>query len=414
LLRDALALWRGPALADVAYEPFAQAPILRLEELRQAAVEDRIEADLACGGHVELVGELEQLVAEHPLRERLRGQLMLALYRCGRQADALEAYSRARRELVDQVGIEPGAALQELERAILRQDPALAHVRGAPAPGGEERSVRGILVGAPDDPGLAELLRVGEALAAQPPRELLLARLLATPDRLGPVTTQLQERCAELAQRGVTARAAVFTSERSGADLIRLACEQDVDLVLLEAPASLLEAGLPDADLTEVLARAPCDVAVLAGRAERAGGPVLVPFSGAEHDWAAIELGAWIARARGVPLRLLGAGAVPEAGKRDSSRLLAHASLAVHRGLGVLAEPMLVPPGAEAILEASADAGVLAIGLSPRWHQEGLGSTRLALARHARPSVLLVRHGLRPGGLAPRAALTRFTWSVRP
>ena len=124
-LREALALWRGPALADFAYESFAQAAIGRLEELRLAAVELRIDADLALGRHDELVGELEALVAEHPLRERLRRSLMTALYRSGRQAEALEAYRDARRALVDELGIEPSPALEELERLVLRQDPAL-------------------------------------------------------------------------------------------------------------------------------------------------------------------------------------------------------------------------------------------------------------------------------------------------
>ena len=122
--REALALWRGPALADLAFAPFAQAEIARLDELRLDGVCDRIEADLALGrGGV--VTELEALVAEHPLRERLRGQLMLALYRSGRQADALAAYQDARRALVDELGIEPGRELRALEQAILRQDPSL-------------------------------------------------------------------------------------------------------------------------------------------------------------------------------------------------------------------------------------------------------------------------------------------------
>ena len=125
VLREALGVWRGPALADFAYESFAQAEIARLEEARLAALEDRIDADLASGDHAKLVGELEALVREHPLRERLRGQLMLALYRSGRQADALQAYRDARRELLDELGLEPGPPLQELERAILAHDPAL-------------------------------------------------------------------------------------------------------------------------------------------------------------------------------------------------------------------------------------------------------------------------------------------------
>jgi YVTN family beta-propeller protein len=119
LLHEALALWRGPALAEFAFEPFAQAEIGRLEDLRLAAVEERIQADLALGRHADLIGELEALIAENPHRERLRGQLMLALYRSGRQAEALEAYRDARRALVDELGIEPSEQLQQLEKQIL-------------------------------------------------------------------------------------------------------------------------------------------------------------------------------------------------------------------------------------------------------------------------------------------------------
>jgi DNA-binding SARP family transcriptional activator len=129
-LRQALGLWRGPAIADFVYEPFAQADIAELEELRLSATEARIEAELALGRHAALVGELEALVAAEPLRERPRRQLMLALYRSGRQADALAAYQAARHALVEELGLEPGTELRELEAAILRHDEALA----APAP----------------------------------------------------------------------------------------------------------------------------------------------------------------------------------------------------------------------------------------------------------------------------------------
>jgi DNA-binding SARP family transcriptional activator len=124
-LRTALALWRGPPLADFAYEAFAQGEIRRLEELRLATLEERIEADLECGRHGELVGELEPLVESQPFRERLRGQLMVALYRSGRQAESLQAYHDGRRVLVDELGIEPGRPLQDLFSRILRQDPLL-------------------------------------------------------------------------------------------------------------------------------------------------------------------------------------------------------------------------------------------------------------------------------------------------
>jgi DNA-binding SARP family transcriptional activator len=124
-LTTALSLWRGPALADFTFEPFAQNEIGRLEELRLTALEARIDADLELGRHAQLVPELDSLVAEHPLREALRGQLMLALYRSGRQAAALEAYQSARRALLDELGIDPSPALQRLHASILRQDAPL-------------------------------------------------------------------------------------------------------------------------------------------------------------------------------------------------------------------------------------------------------------------------------------------------
>ena len=154
LLRQALALWRGPPLADLAYEPFAQAVIARLDELRLTALEQRLDADLATGRHPDLVGELEALVAEHPLRDRPRRQLMLALYRSGRQAEALEVYRHARRALVEELGIEPGAELRGLEQAILVQDPSLdlpapsgPEPQTAPPPGRGEPTARGVYVG---------------------------------------------------------------------------------------------------------------------------------------------------------------------------------------------------------------------------------------------------------------------------
>jgi YVTN family beta-propeller protein len=124
-LSGALALWRGTPLADLDTGSFAHAESLRLEELRLSALEDKFEAELALGHHAQIVAELEPLVAQHPLREKLRGQLMLALYRCGRQAEALEVYQDARRLLVGELGLEPGTALRNLEQAILNQDPAL-------------------------------------------------------------------------------------------------------------------------------------------------------------------------------------------------------------------------------------------------------------------------------------------------
>jgi len=137
---------------------------------------------------------------------------------------------------------------------------------------------------------------------------------------------------------------------------------------------------------------------------------VLVPFGGAEHDWAALELGAWIASATGAPLRLLGAAGQSEEGK-SATRLLGDAGLLVQQYAGIAAEPIVAEAGREGIVDAAADAGLLVIGLSDRWKQEGLGPTRSEIAKAAPAPVIFVRRGLRPGALAPRGDVTRFTWS---
>jgi DNA-binding SARP family transcriptional activator len=158
VLEQSLSLWRGPPLADLAYERFAQREIARLDDLRVAASEQLIEAKLALGAHAEVLGELEALIGEHPFRERLRGQLMLALYRCERQADALQAFQDARRVLVEELGIEPGDHLRELERAILVQDAGL-QLAAAQEPVAADRVVespRSALVGRERE--LAELV----------------------------------------------------------------------------------------------------------------------------------------------------------------------------------------------------------------------------------------------------------------
>jgi hypothetical protein len=136
---------------------------------------------------------------------------------------------------------------------------------------------------------------------------------------------------------------------------------------------------------------------------------VLVPFAGGEHDWSAIELGAWLAGSWRTPLRL--AGPAPEDG-RDASRVLASASLAVQRALGVAAEPLLVEPEPERLVAAAQDVAVSVVGLPERWRTGELGPARAALAASGWPT-LLVRKGLRPGGLAPPENLTRFTWTFR-
>ena len=188
VLREALAVWRGPALTDFAYETFAQGEIARLEESRLVVLEDRLDADLELGDHARLVGELEALVREHPLRERLRGQLMLALYRSGRHADALETYRIARRRLIDELGLEPGHELRDLERAILAQDPAL-DLRGADRHAGPRRVVARRRRGGMLIAGGAAVLLVAIALVAVELPSSATVAVRAPPNSLAAIDT---------------------------------------------------------------------------------------------------------------------------------------------------------------------------------------------------------------------------------
>ena len=409
LLHDALGLWRGPALAGLANDPSLQAEILRLEELRLAALELRIETDLALGRHRDLVGELEALVHEHPQRERARAQLMLALYRCGRQAEALDLYREGRRLLVGELGIEPGLELQELEKAILRHDPALSSPgRAAIAPAHR----RAIVVVTGDADELDELLSIAEPLARQPPGELILTRLLRDRDDVAAATAELAEARSTLADRGLAARVAAYTSTEPGSDAALLATEYDAELLLVPASNQLLHDGHLDDGLTEILERAPCDVALLAAGAGTVTGPVVTPFGGVEHDWSAIEVAARIAGSLGTTLRLLGTEADLARGRRDASRLLGRASLMIQQVVGIVTQPVLVPAGEEGVVRAAQDARLLVVGLSDRWRTEGIGPVRLAVAAAVHVPTLFVRRGVRPSGIAPRETFTRFTWTL--
>ena len=310
--------------------------------------------------------------------------------------------------------IDPGGVL-----AVQPED-ELAAATGAPAP------ERAILVAPQDGRHLDALLELAEPLArSQPARELVLARLLV-PSRsaTGPasddheltqVAADLHRRRERLRAAGLAVRTVAFTAADPAADLLRLAAEQPIDLILLDGRRPLLGEGVPRGPVGEVLLRAPCDVAVLVQRergpiAVGPAHPVLVPFGGADHDWAALELGAWLASSRGAPLRLLGA-AGDDAGRRDASRLLANASLVLQQLAGVPAEPLLIEPGREGVLRAAEGAGLLVVGLSERWREEGLGATRAEIARSSPVATLFVRRGGRQGALAPPDSATRFAWS---
>jgi DNA-binding SARP family transcriptional activator len=229
-LMKALAIWRGPPLADFTYEPFAQREIARLEEMRLAALEARIDADLELGRHAEVAGELEGLVAEHPLRERLRAQLMLALYRCGRQAEALQAYREGRALLDSELGLEPGPALRELERKILEHSPDLgapatpAHRRrpAAAPPARERRRRLGVLAAIA---GAAVLLAAaavvalwdrgsGGAATARPPLDLAANAIAAVDAATGAprLTMPLPGRPVDMAAAGGTVWAVTVDS----------------------------------------------------------------------------------------------------------------------------------------------------------------------------------------------------------
>jgi DNA-binding SARP family transcriptional activator len=408
-LREALALWRGPALSDLAYEPGLHADVTRLGELRLTAVEERIDAELAAGRDAELVGELEALVVEHPLRERLRAQLMRALYRSSRQAEALHVYRVARRELAEELGLEPGEELKQLERAILRHDPELdAPAREARLTTVRAPAERSLLVVPASLAGLDPLLALAAPLAgSDPARELIIACVVG-PEELGSATAALAARGERLRETGLAVRTAAFSSPAPAADIVRLAGQHGVELLLMDAgPEPLAETH------GRVLEAAPCDVALLlAGGGSPRDGPVVVPFGAARHDWAALELGVAVARATGTPLRLIGAASDRRHDGRDASRLLADASLLAQRRGGVVAEPLLASPGRSGVVALSDGAGLLVVGLSDRWREEGLGRTRAALVAAPPAPTVLVRRA--PSVQAGEDSGTRFTWSLTP
>lgn len=404
LLREALGLWRGEPLVELADDVLSQADVQRLGAVRLTALERRIDADLALGRYAQLVPELAALVRVHPLHEAFVGALMRALYGSGRQAEALEVY-RGTREMFDtELGIEPSPFLRELERAILRQDPELALDNAA------SDGTRSILVLAGDDGKLDALLAVAEPLALGSGHELILVRFAAGPESLQAATASLTELRDAVAARGVPCRIAVYTTAEVGAEAALLATEQAVDLVLAEA-FGLLDTGSVSEPLATLLLRTPCDVGLLTAGAGASDGPVVTPFGGAEHDWSAIELAAWLASSLGTTLRLLGTEADPTLGRRDASRLLARASLLLQQVVGIVTEPRLIQPGEEGVVEAAADALLLVVGLSDRWREEGIGAARAGVAAAAEAPVLFVRAGPQQHGIAPSQTMTRFTWT---
>lgn len=417
----ALSQWRGHALADFMYEPFAEHEARRLEEMRVQAAEDYADARLRANEKGAITVELESMVRLHPTRERLRALFMLSLYRAGRQQDALATARELRRALSDDLGIAPTPVVAELERRILNHDPTLL-LPGLPAKDSstgdrslealrERRSVACIDAGGHVD----WLARLGAELCAGAiGRELVVASLVSAnePELLGSETRRLAELRGEFETSGIPVRVAAFTTTDPSADASRFTASEEIDLVLADGRPALRgedpRPGLAD----QLLANAPCDAGLVVSgdRSEVAvDRGILVPFGGSEHDWAALELGAWVARSHDAPLAI--AGVQASATGRDSSRLLADASLLLQRSFGVIAEPILIGAGAEDLLARAAEYGLLVVGLSPEWRRSGLGPVRFEIASRSPVVSVFVRRGLRPGVLTPRADGTRFRWS---
>jgi len=389
LLSEALALWRGEPLAGLD-EPALDAPRARLEELRLAATESWNEAELARGRHESLLPELALQAKRHPFRERLRAQRMLALYRAGRQAEALAEYRNLRSLLCHELGLEPHGDVRRLEQAILRQDPSL-DAELPPA----TLDARSIVV-AGRGGGLEEILSVIQPVAAHRGREVIA---LDT----GGTDVAAAARALE-PFRSDSVRVAAFVSQTPGADTLRIAVQEDADLLVLACTGEELS-GPPPVELAQV----PCDLALWFRGPAEPSRPVAVPFGGEDDDWAALELAAALAGAHGSGLLLVAPGAT-EVGGRDPSRLLASAALVVQRFGGVSAMPRLFAPD-DGVTSAITGAGLVVAGLGG-WPPHGVRGARRRLVETAGLSVVLVRRGLRPSPLAPPQGLTRFRWSI--
>ena len=308
-------------------------------------------------------------------------------------------------------------------------DAALAAVQAHPELPVPERS---ILVAPETDAATAQLVALAEPLAGSTPvRELIVARLVQptrgarTGVRAGLQTENLAlERASRsineirerLASDGVVARGVALTSTNPGDDLVHIVEREPVDLVITDGRQRLFGEGVPQGDGTELLERAACDVAILVAKEQDAielgpDHPILVPFGGAEHDWAALELGSWLAASTGAPLKLLGAGGQTDETK-SVTRMLADAGLLVQQATGVSTEPLVVAGGRDSIVDAASGAGLLVLGLSERWKREGLGATRAAIAAESVAPTLFVRRGTRPGLFAPKENVTQFKWSM--
>jgi Kef-type K+ transport system membrane component KefB len=316
--------------------------------------------------------------------------------------------------------IDPRGELSEpVEEELRRARRAITDEIEVPVP------AKAIMVAPQDPENVDALLELAEPLAKSTPRREIIIAQARIPDRF--VTgafrdvdevTETERELAEKAEhlvveRGIAARVVAFNTVLPGQDYVRLASEQEVDLIILDGRRPLLGEGVPRGAVGQVLEQAPSDVAVLVERQERptidADHPVMVPFGGGDHDWAALELATLIASSTGAPLKLIGAGDGNGRGE-GARRVLDNASLVVQQLAGIATEPVLV--SGDGLVAATEGAGLLAVGLSDRWRSEGLGPVRAKIAKEAEAPILFIRRGTRPGALAPRGGdVTRFAWS---
>ena len=316
-----------------------------------------------------------------------------------------------------------GPALRLIDRSGALAVQAEAEVANA---GHQPVQSGAILVACQDAKNLASLVAFARALASdrEGGREIILVRLLEpsptgarwSRDRqaLAVARDDLKQQVDALSSAHFRSRAVPLISAHLGDDLSQLARDANVDVVLTDGRRSLTTDDLPGGAVGTLLNEAECDVGVLVERGQSleidATHPVVVPFGGSDHDWAAIEIGARLADANGARLRLVGVS--HEAQGRDTQELLASAATVIQTVSGVVAEPVVVDSGGTQLLSEAQDAGLLVIGLSRRWRQEGLGAVRREMASEATVPMLFVRRGSRPGLIAPSGSISEFGWSI--
>lgn len=401
LLREALSLWRGDPLVDVQYDAFGGAEARRLEEMRLDATIDRIQVDLALGRHSQVIGELGALVDLHPLREQFASLLMIALYRAGRQADALTVAAQIRTRLDAEYGLMPSSELRELERSILNHDDAL-RTPGQTRPTDPIASAQHVVVAGVNGHPTADLIDAGSAVSqALGITELVAVQLTSSH---GEVSDAARSLTAATVGLPVTVRVAALASASPAKDVARLIETEPVALLV----SDLVGPGFTE-QTSSLLTVSACDVALVSGAKWRPNGPIIVLFSGSEHDWAAVGVAANLAHHLNSELLMLAVESSPATG--NPSRLLASASLVIQRAFNVSAPGQLVSPSIVEIVSACETARMICAGVSTRWNEIGVGPTRAALVEAGLPVVLL-RRGSRPSPFAPAAAKTQYSWSM--